>query len=75
MKSVIKKTKHMVVEKYEPPTRKPKIKALCPEMGMRKIRALDTLLDNGDLTLKEYWAVKNKVLERIRAYAVSNTPL
>lgn len=61
---MIKKTPHMVVEKYDPP--KPKIKPLSVE-AVRHKRALRQLLDDGDITKAEFDALWAKPLEGVKA--------
>jgi hypothetical protein len=64
---VIKKTPHMLVERYEPPKKKKAIKPLNSEMAVRHRRALRQLLDDGGITEAEFDALWAKTLERVKA--------
>jgi hypothetical protein len=64
---VIKKTTHMLVEKYEPPKKKKPIKPLNCEMALRHKRALQRLLDEGDIDEAEFDALWEKTLDRVKA--------
>jgi membrane peptidoglycan carboxypeptidase len=64
---MIKKTPHMVVEKYEPPKKKEAIKPLNPEMGRRTKLALERMLNDGDITKAEFDALWAKTLARVKA--------
>jgi hypothetical protein len=64
---VIKKTPHMVVEKYDPPQKKKAIKPLCGEMAVRHKRAHQRLLDEGDIDQAKFNALWAKTLERVKA--------
>jgi len=57
----------MLVEKYDPPAPKKKIKPLNSEMAIRHKRALQRLLEDGDITKAEYNALWAKTLERVKA--------
>jgi hypothetical protein len=48
-------------------TKKPKIKPLCSEMAVRHKRALQRLLDDGDISKAQYDALWAKTLERVKA--------
>ena len=63
----MKKKQHtgIVVTPYEPPKKSKPKKSLCPEMAQRKIRALDKFLNDGDITLSEYWEMKQRVLDQM----------
>jgi hypothetical protein len=39
-----------------------KKKPLCPEMARRKVLALEKFLADGDIDLKTYWRLKQRVL-------------
>jgi hypothetical protein len=54
---MIKKTPHMVVEKYEPPKKKTPVKSLCAEIAVRHKRAVQRLLDEGDIDEAEFDAL------------------
>lgn len=64
---MIKKTPHMLVEKYDPPKKKKAIKPLNPEMGIRTKNALERLLKDGDISKAEFDALWGKTLERVKA--------
>jgi hypothetical protein len=63
---MIKKTPHMV-EKYDPQAPKTKSKPLNCEMAIRHKRALQRLLEDGDITKAEFDALWAKTLERVKA--------
>ena len=58
------KTKYgtVIATPYEPP--KPK-KPLDPEIASRKIRALKQFLDDGDIDMKQFWQMKQRVLDQM----------
>jgi len=64
---VIKRTPHMLVEKYDPPEPKKKVKPLNAEMAVRHKRALQRLLDDGDISKAEFDALRAETLERVKA--------
>jgi hypothetical protein len=59
--------KGIVAYEYEPPKPKKKVKPLNCEMALRHKRALEKLLDEGDITQIEYDALWAKTLARMKA--------
>ena len=57
----------MVATPYEPPKKKKTIKPLNCEMAVRHKRALQRLLDEGDITEAEYDALWSKTIVRVKA--------
>jgi hypothetical protein len=64
---MIKKTPHMIATHWERPKPKPKIKPLNAEMAVRHKRALQRMLDDGDITKAEFDTLWGKTLERVKA--------
>ncbi|MGB6734141.1 MAG: hypothetical protein WBE55_00070 [Candidatus Sulfotelmatobacter sp.] len=67
MGRIIKKTKHMVAEEWNPPAKMPKLKKLNCEMAQRQIRALQRFFDDGDIGLEDFLRLKREIIERVVA--------
>jgi hypothetical protein len=57
----------MVATHWEPPKKKKAVKPLAPEMAIRHKRALQRLLDDGDISEAEFDARWAKTLEPVKA--------
>jgi hypothetical protein len=56
----------VIATPYEPPKPKAKPKKpLDPEIASRKIRALKQFLDDGDIDMKQFWQMKQRVLDQM----------
>lgn len=64
-----KKYPDMIATPWEPPKEKKAIKPLNCEMASRHKRALQRLLEEGDITQVEYDALWAKTLARVKAGA------
>jgi hypothetical protein len=64
---MIKKIPGGIATHWERPKPKPKVKPLNVEMAVRHKRALQRLLDDGDISKAEYDALWAKILARVKA--------